>query len=90
LAALREGVSNAIRHAKATDIVVTVEAADDLVVGVTHNGIGMPPDLARSGLLNLQRRAQECGGEVTVSPGPEGGDRMVWRVPLPAVPAQDR
>jgi two-component system, NarL family, sensor histidine kinase DevS len=89
LAALREGVSNAVRHAQATDIVVTVEAAKDLVVGVTDNGIGMPADVARSGLLNLQRRAQECGGEVTVSPGPEGGTRMVWRVPLPPTSAQN-
>jgi signal transduction histidine kinase len=82
LAALHEGVSNAIRHAGATDIVVTVEAGADLVVGVTDNGRGMPPDVARSGLLNLERRAGECGGTTTVSPNPGGGTRLVWRVPL--------
>jgi signal transduction histidine kinase len=83
LAVLHEGVSNAVRHAHATDIVVTVEAGTDLVIGVTDNGLGMPSDVARSGLLNLERRAQECGGVITVSPGPEGGTRLVWRVPLP-------
>jgi signal transduction histidine kinase len=83
LAALREGVSNAVRHAHATDIVVTVEAGTDLVIGVTDNGVGMPPDVARSGLLNLERRARECGGVITVSPKPDGGTRLVWRVPLP-------
>jgi signal transduction histidine kinase len=83
LAVLREGVSNAVRHARATDIVVTVEAGADLVLGVTDDGVGMPPDVARSGLLNLERRATELGGIVTVSPGPEGGTRLVWRVPLP-------
>jgi signal transduction histidine kinase len=82
LAALREGVSNAVRHAHASDIVVTVEAGADLVIGVTDNGVGMPPDVARSGLLNLERRARELGGTVTVSPHPEGGTRLVWRVPL--------
>ncbi|MFL6123609.1 GAF domain-containing protein [Actinophytocola sp.] len=82
LAALHEGVSNAVRHAHATDIVVTVEAGADLVVGVTDNGVGMPPDVARSGLLNLERRAAECGGAVTVSTSTDGGTRLVWRVPL--------
>jgi len=83
LATLREGVSNAVRHANATDIVVTVEAGEDLVIGVTDNGVGMPPDVARSGLLNLEHRARECGGTVTVSTNPDGGTRLVWRVPLP-------
>jgi signal transduction histidine kinase len=82
LAVLREAVSNAVRHARASDIVVTVEAGADLVLGVTDNGIGMPRDVARSGLLNLERRARECGGTVTMSSGPEGGTRLVWRVPL--------
>jgi len=83
LATLHEGVSNAVRHAHASDIVVTVEAGSDLVVGVTDNGVGMPADVARSGLLNLERRARECGGTITVSANPDGGTRVVWRVPLP-------
>jgi signal transduction histidine kinase len=83
LAALHEGVSNAVRHARASDIVVTVEAGDDLVIGVTDNGVGMPEDVARSGLLNLERRSRECGGASTVAENPGGGTRLVWRVPLP-------
>jgi signal transduction histidine kinase len=83
LAALREGVSNAVRHAHASDIVVTVEAGTDLVLGVTDNGVGMPADVARSGLLNLERRAVECGGTTLVTANPAGGTRLVWRVPLP-------
>jgi signal transduction histidine kinase len=83
LAALHEGVSNAVRHARAKDIVVTVEAGADLVIGVTDDGVGMPPDIARSGLLNLERRATECAGMITVSANPGGGTRLVWRVPLP-------
>jgi signal transduction histidine kinase len=82
LATLHEGLSNVVRHAHATDIVVTVEAGTDLVIGVTDNGVGMPSDVARSGLLNLERRAAECDGALTVSRKPEGGTRLVWRVPL--------
>jgi signal transduction histidine kinase len=79
---VREGVSNAVRHAHASDITVTVEAGADLVIDVTDNGVGMPADVGRSGLLNLERRAAECDGVVTIGPGRNGGTRLVWRVPL--------
>ena len=84
LAALREGLSNAVRHAHATDVTVTVEAGADLVIGVTDDGVGMPADVVRGGLRNLERRAVACGGSSTVTAGPDGGTRLVWRVPLGA------
>lgn len=83
LAVLHEGVSNAVRHARATDVVVTVEAGTELIIGVTDNGVGIPENIARSGLLNLERRAAECEGTITVSPNAGGGTRLVWRAPLP-------
>jgi signal transduction histidine kinase len=86
LAVLHEGVSNAVRHAHAANIVVTVEAGADLIIDVTDDGVGMPATVARSGLLNLERRATECGGTTTVAPNPNGGTRLVWRVPLPQLP----
>jgi signal transduction histidine kinase len=82
LAALREGISNAIRHAQATMITITVEAGADLVVEVTDDGIGMPADVARSGLHNLERRATMSGGSCTAKSQPAGGMRLTWRVPL--------
>ena len=84
-AVVREGVSNAVRHAAATDVVVTVSVGDDLVVDVSDDGRGMPEAAALSGLLNLERRARSYGGELDVSPrDPEPGTRLVWRVPLPS------
>jgi two-component system, NarL family, sensor histidine kinase DevS len=82
LAVVQEGVSNAVRHAQASDITVTVEAGADLVIDVTDDGVGMPEDVGRSGLLNLERRAGECGGAVIVTGGQNGGTRLVWRVPI--------
>jgi signal transduction histidine kinase len=70
-----------LRHRHATAIVVTVEGGADLVIGVTDNGVGMPVDVTRSGLLKLERRATECDGTITITPGPDG-TRLVWRVPL--------
>ncbi|RXS67291.1 hypothetical protein EST54_12700 [Streptomyces sioyaensis] len=37
----------------------------------------------RSGLSNLAKRAEGLGGTMTVEAPPDGGTRLVWRVPLP-------
>jgi signal transduction histidine kinase len=81
-AVVREGVSNAVRHAQATAITVTAEAGDELVIEVVDDGVGIPEQAARSGLANLERRAAACGGMVTVAGRPGGGTRLTWRVPL--------
>jgi signal transduction histidine kinase len=77
LAALREGISNAVRHARTTAITVTVEVGGDLVIDVADDdGVGIPPDVARSGLHNLERRATTCGGSCVVTSRPAGGTRL--------------
>jgi signal transduction histidine kinase len=88
LAALREALSNAARHAAATRVDVTVDVDADrmLTVQVTDNGIGIPADGRRSGLRNLASRAEKLGGELQLSPAnpgaPSPGTRLEWRVPL--------
>jgi signal transduction histidine kinase len=82
LAVLREAVSNALRHAHAGQIVVTVEADADLIIDVVDDGVGIPAGVARSGLLGVEGRASKCGGMARVVPGPEGGTRLTWRAPL--------
>jgi signal transduction histidine kinase len=82
VAVVREAVSNAVRHGGGTAVTVTVEATHDLLIDVVDNGIGIDPSAARSGLRNLQERARECTGELTVRAEPLGGTRLSWRVPL--------
>jgi signal transduction histidine kinase len=83
VAVVREGISNVVRHGRAESVVLTVEAGDELRIEVVDDGIGIPPDVARSGLLNLEERARACGGELVVRPEAQGGTRLSWRVPLP-------
>ncbi|HXW43722.1 MAG TPA: GAF domain-containing protein, partial [Streptosporangiaceae bacterium] len=88
LAALREALSNASRHAAATrvDVTADVDAVRTLTVQVTDNGTGIPADGRRSGLRNLAIRAEKLGGELQVGPADPGADspgtRLEWRVPL--------
>jgi signal transduction histidine kinase len=87
LAALREALSNAARHANASQVDVTVDVGRDglLAVQVTDNGSGLPPDARHSGLRNLADRAEKLGGELRLSPAdpaaPAPGTRLEWRVP---------
>ncbi len=85
LAVIREGLSNAARHARASHVDVVVMTSADLSVVVQDDGIGIPPGQRWSGLANLTDRAAELGGSLGVSPGETGGTRLVWRVPLPGV-----
>jgi signal transduction histidine kinase len=87
-AVVREGVSNAVRHGGARNVVVTVSVDDVLVVDVSDDGIGIPDTVARSGLLNLTARARALGGDAEVTRRPSGcGTRLTWWVPLePAHP----
>jgi signal transduction histidine kinase len=88
LAALREALSNAARHAAAIEVDVTVDVGADgmLAVQVTDNGTGIPADSRRSGLHNLSDRADKLGGELRLAPAdpdaPSPGTRLEWRVPL--------
>ncbi len=82
LTALRESLSNAARHAAATQVDVTITVNHDLVLTVRDNGIGIAPGGRRSGLRNLEQRAASLGGSLTAGPADSGGTELVWRVPL--------
>jgi len=86
LAALREVLTNAAKHAQASavDVVVSVDGPD-VVLTATDDGIGLPDVglLRRSGMANIAARAQELGGECVaerLSAG--GGTRVLWRAPV--------
>ena len=81
-AVVREAVSNAVRHAGPSEIVVTVSVGDELVIDVTDDGSGIPDTVARSGLYNLATRARDAGGVCTVERLPAGGTRLVWSAPV--------
>ncbi|MEV7013616.1 GAF domain-containing sensor histidine kinase, partial [Streptosporangium sp. NPDC051022] len=83
LAVLREALSNVVRHARASKAEVRAEAAGGrLTLVVTDNGVGLPADGRRSGLRNLQERAERLGGSFEIESPAEGGTQVRWSVPL--------
>ncbi|MBT2397527.1 GAF domain-containing sensor histidine kinase [Streptomyces sp. ISL-100] len=92
IAALREALSNAFRHAQASRIEVVVDATAEMTDGrrgvrlsVADDGVGIPEGGRRSGLRNLKRRAESLGGTSRCGPGlgeGGGGTTVVWEAPL--------
>ncbi len=81
LAVLGEALSNATRHAEATDIEISVSAGDVLCLVVADNGVGMPTDVQESGLRTMRERAESLGGTCEVDTS-SVGTRVTWTVPL--------
>jgi signal transduction histidine kinase len=85
----QECLSNVMRHARATMVVVTcryVAEVDCMQFEVRDNGVGSTPDPARGptgrGLDNMRQRARQIGGELTVSSQPGVGTWVVLKLPL--------
>ncbi|WP_420120694.1 GAF domain-containing protein [Nakamurella sp.] len=95
LAVLREALSNIGRHAGAGAAAVSISLAGsagpdgptEVVLVVEDDGRGLPaaagaPGESGNGLPNMRARADVLGGTCELGPGPDGGTRLVWRVPV--------
>src|SRR5664279_2085975 len=82
-----EKVSNIVRHAEATEAVITVtESTKQFQMVIQDNGRGFNPgdsnEQAGLGLHNIVQRARIYGGEVTIESVPGSGTRMTLSLPL--------
>ncbi len=89
----QEGLTNAVRHADATCVEVTLEDVGDAVLlTVADNGKGIPLQRAESGLRGLRERALSIGATLDVGPRSPRGTTLSLRIPTqpPARPADVR
>lgn len=82
---VQEAVTNVVRHAGTDTCRVVVEQRpDELGVEVTDDGRGGPVGGEGHGIVGMRERVALLGGRFTAAPRPEGGFRVVVRLPLPA------
>jgi signal transduction histidine kinase len=82
-AALREALSNVVRHSGAHTVGVRLTRdRDGLLLTVTDDGCGIPRDVTRRGLQHLEERAEQAGGHCRVDSSPRTGTTVTWQVPL--------
>ena len=89
---VQESVTNALRHAKARRIQVTLHRDEDsLVLEIADDGTGFAPAAARrrglagesSGLLGMEERANLLGGRLGIDSAPGAGTRVWVKFSLP-------
>ena len=76
----QEAVSNAVRHGKATEIIIQLgKRRGKVVVTVSDNGAGFPKSIPLRkgmGLRIMQSRAGMVGGTLVLDNNPSGGARV--------------
>lgn len=86
VAVVREGLSNAARHAKASSAIVRADAdTEQITIHVIDDGTGIQQTLSRrSGLSNLAARARRHQGAFQIRPREDGhaGTKLTWAVRL--------
>lgn len=84
VSAVREVISNTLRHAKAQRIAVTIDWDNRrLRANITDDGIGLVGKGTGNGLRNLSDRMAEIGGWIDFPPV-EQGTRVTLAIPLQA------
>jgi len=86
----KEAITNIVRHANCTSVLLTIKVADHRLVAEIHdNGCGFdsahPSDgLVRGGhgLENMQARAAQLGGQLRIDSAPGRGTHLTLSVPL--------
>jgi two-component system sensor histidine kinase DesK len=88
--ALREGVTNVVRHSRARHCEITVRRTDGIAeLEVRDDGIGLVNGTdGGSGLRGLAERITEAGGMLEAGPAEGDGFRLIARVPI--APHSDR
>jgi signal transduction histidine kinase len=86
---VQEGLTNALKHSRATEADVTVRYATDQVeLEVRDNGIGTATgDGLGHGLVGIRERVKIYGGEMTAGTATGGGWALNTRLPITGEPA---
>lgn len=85
----QEGLTNALKHAPGTPVLVAVDAGKHAIVVTVENGppCGAAPELkstgGQHGIRGMDERVRDCGGALEAGPTGDGGWRITARLPLP-------
>jgi signal transduction histidine kinase len=83
VAVLVEAMSNAVRHADASEVTARIVIVEDRVeLTVTDDGRGFTETGRESGLRNMRTRAEGLHGDCVIESVPGGGTTVRWWAPL--------
>jgi PAS domain S-box-containing protein len=90
---MQEAFTNIIRHAQATSVTVTLQAAGEaeLLLRVSDNGVGLRPGALTNGrslgIMGMRERLQAVGGHLDIASTPGQGTTVSIYIPMGPPPA---
>ncbi len=86
---LGEAMLNAVRHARATTIALSIDyRAAEIVIACHDDGTGFPPEMLHDtgpaghfGLIGMRERAAAAGIALSIGNAPQGGAAITLRIP---------
>ena len=82
---IKEALHNIVKHSKAHNVTIRIQAGKDLIIIIEDDGVGFDPDGIRpygNGLNNMRQRVSDIGGQLQISHGDGTTVRLI--VPIPA------
>ncbi|MFJ4682213.1 sensor histidine kinase [Streptomyces sp. NPDC091377] len=80
---VQEALTNTVKHAYASSATVALDWTEDaLTLTVTDDGRGPADTPGGHGLIGIRERAAACGGTARTGRGPQGGFRVLVRLPF--------
>jgi len=78
----QESLTNVSKYAHASSVSITLAAiGPELVLAIADDGVGIDPEKLEHpqshGILGMRQRIAQCGGQLSVGTGPDGGGTMV-------------
>jgi two-component system sensor histidine kinase UhpB len=81
--AAQEAMTNVLRHADATEVLVALKhAGERIVLLVSDNGRGLPERADERGLGGMRERAMLIDAQLEIRPGSDRGTEIVLSVPV--------
>jgi signal transduction histidine kinase len=61
---IKESVHNVVKHAKASEVKISINTHENLRINIEDNGIGFQNPTYGNGIENIKKRVEECKGSV--------------------------
>jgi len=85
---VKEALNNCVKHAKATQVNLSITIENSmLTISISDNGSGFNTETTHSGngLINMQRRAADAGGQVHIVSSPGNGTLVEASIQISAI-----
>ena len=79
---VQEAVHNALKYSHGSNITVTIESAESIIIKISDDGIGITnttDNTGGNGLINMKARAKEANMQLEINTGNNHGTILILK-----------